>query len=145
MSENVTTLDERKEGFDKLKYFLPSSPSKDWLSSNLTELVIGETPSFYCFYIGNVLYPIAKVSLYSNKEAFLDDIYHRWVEAANNGEFGTTPSNRGEKDFSPIFKMDDGTESVWVAKETTYTSIFSILSKCFPFLKNRDKKITWIK
>lgn len=88
MSESATTLDERKEGFDKLKSFLPSCPSKDWLSSNLTELVIGETPSFYCFYIGNVLYPIAKVSLYSSKEAFLNDIYHRWVEAANKGEFG---------------------------------------------------------
>lgn len=145
MSENATTLDERKEGFDKLKSFLPSCPSKDWLSNNLTELVIGETPSFYCFYIGNVLYPIAKVSLYSSKEAFLDDIYHRWVEAANKGEFGVTKSNCGKKERYQTIKMDDGEESVWVAKETTYTSIFSILSKCFPFLKNRDKKITWIK
>nr|DAN24782.1 MAG TPA: hypothetical protein [Caudoviricetes sp.]DAU01614.1 MAG TPA: hypothetical protein [Caudoviricetes sp.] len=145
MSESATTLDERKEGFDKLKSFLPSCPSKDWLSSNLTELVIGETPSFYCFYIGNVLYPIAKVSLYSSKEAFLNDIYHRWVEAANKGEFGVTKSNRGKKDFSSIFKMDDDEEGIWVAKETTYTSIFSFLSKCFPFLKTRDKKITWIK
>lgn len=107
--------------------------------------MIGETPSFYCFYIGNVLYPIAKVSLYSSKEAFLNDIYHRWVEAANKGEFGVTKSNRGKKDFSSIFKMDDDEEGIWVAKETTYTSIFSFLSKCFPFLKTRDKKITWIK
>ena len=139
MSENATTLEERKEGFDKLKSFLPSCPSKDWLSSNLTELVIGETPSFYCFYIGNVLYPIAKVSLYSSKEAFLDDIYHRWVEAANNGEL------TGEKANYPLIPVENDENSIWVAKETTYTSIFSILSKCFPFLKTRDKKITWIK
>lgn len=139
MSENATTLDERKEGFDKLKSFLPSCPSKDWLSSNLTELVIGETPSFYCFYIGNVLYPIAKVSLYSNKEAFLDDIYHRWVEAANNGELTDKKANY------PLIPVENDENSVWVAKEMTYTSIFSILSKCFPFLKIRDKKTTWIK
>lgn len=139
MSENATTLDERKEGFDKLKPYLPSDPSKDWLSSNLTELVIGETPSFYCFYIGNVLYPIAKVSLYSSKEAFLDDIYHRWVEAANNGEL------TGEKANYPLIPVENDENSVWVAKEMTHTSMCSILSKCFPFLKTRDKKITWIK
>lgn len=136
MSENATTLDERKEGFDKLKSFLSSSPSKDWLSSNLTELVIGETPSFYCFYFGNVLYPIAKVSLYSSKEAFLDDIYHRWVEAANNGEL------TGEKANYPWIPVENDENSVWVAKEMTHTSMCSILSKCFPFLKTRDKKIT---
>lgn len=107
--------------------------------------MIGETPSYYCYYFGNVLYPIAKVSLYSSKEAFLDDIYHRWVEAANKGEFGVAKSNRGKKEYYQTIKMDDGTESVWVVKETTYTSIFSILSKCFPFLKKLDKKITWIK
>lgn len=139
MSENTTALDERKEGFDRLKSFLPTSPSKDWLSSNLTELVIGEAPSFYCFYIGNVLYPIAKVSLYSSEEAFLEDIYHRWVEAANNGEL------TGEKANYPLIPAEYGENSVWVAKEMTHTSICSILSKCFPFLKTRDKKITWIK
>ena len=139
MSESATTLDERKEGFNKLKSFLPSCPSKDWLSSNLTELVIGETPSFYCFYIGNVLYPIAKVSLYSSKEAFLDDIYHRWVEAANNGEL------TGEKANYPLIPVENDENSVWVTKEMTHTSMCSILSKCFPFLKTRDKKITWIK
>ena len=139
MSESATTLDGRKEGFDKLKSFLPSSPSKDWLSSNLTELVIGETPSYYCYYFGNVLYPIVKVSLYSSKEAFLDDIYHRWVEAANNGEL------TGEKANYPLIPVENDENSVWVAKEMTHTPMCSILSKCFPFLKTRDKKITWIK
>ena len=141
MSESATTLDERKEGFDKLKSFLPSDPSKDWLSSNLTELVIGETPSFYCFYIGNVLYPIAKVSLYSSKEDFLNDIYHRWVEAVNNGEL----TGEKKKANYPLIPVENDENRVWVATETTYTSIFPILSKCFPFLKTRDKKITWIK
>ena len=130
MSENVTTLDERKEGFDKLKSFLPSSPSKDWLSDHLTIIDILPRANYYGFTIDNILYPIAETSLYPNKEAFLDDIYHRWVEAANNGEL------TGKKVNYPLIPVENDENSVWVAKEMTRTSIFSILSKCFPFLKN---------
>lgn len=139
MSENVTTLEERKEGFDKLKPFLPSSPSKDWLSDHLTIIDILPRANYYGFTIDNILYPIAETSLYSNKEDFLDDIYHRWVKAAKKGEL------TGKKANCPLIPVENAENSVWVAKEMTHTSICSILSKCFPFLKKLDKKITWIK
>lgn len=139
MSKNATTLDERKEGFDKLKSFLPSSPSKDWLSDHLTIIDILPRANYYGFTIDNILYPIVETSLYPNKEDFLDDIYNRWMEAVTKGEL------TGKKVNYPLMPIENDENSVWVAKEMTHTSIFSILSKCFPFLKKIDKKITWIK
>ena len=107
MEKNVLNLLQRDEAFAKIKPFLSSCPSKEWLMDHLTTLEATPTSSRYCFCHGLTIYPITNTSWYTGKEDFLNDIFDRWVKAVNNEGNGVwvekdTPQERVSISFKRV-------------------------------------------
>ena len=84
MEKSILNLLQRDEVFAKIKPFLSSCPSKEWLMDHLTTFEPTPTSSFYCIYSGHTVYKLTPAALYNGKEDFLNDIFDRWVKAVNN-------------------------------------------------------------
>lgn len=117
MEKNVLNLLQRDEVFAKIKPFLSSCPSKEWLMDHLTTFEPTPTSSFYCIYSGHTVYKLTPASQYNGKEDFLNDIFDRWVKAVNNGEFSVRTLVQGKKDYRQLITIEDEGNGVWVEKD----------------------------
>lgn len=131
MKENSFNLLQRNEAFAKIKPFLSSCPSKEWLMDHLTTFEPTPTSSFYYIYSGHTVYKLTPASLYNGKDDFLNDIFDRWVKAVNNGEFGIRAIVKGKKDYRQIITVEDEGDDAWVEKDASQERV-SISFKWIP-------------
>lgn len=118
MEKSILNLLQRDEVFAKIKPFLSSCPSKEWLMDHLTTFEPTPTSSFYCIYSGHTVYKLTPAALYNGKEDFLNDIFDRWVKAVNNGEFNI---------------------DALISEKKTPQSLVSLSFKEFPFTSGRGE------